>query len=97
MGITGLNLLYSGFLLISPSVRNLLLRTRTAQHSGAMSALDDITRHLEMGDWKVFHILGVNMEPLVFGELIMEFADQLKDANHNISHQDRDNHKITQI
>ena len=62
-----------------------------------MSALDDITRHLEMGDWKVFHILGVNMEPLVFGELIMEFADQLKDANHNISHQDRDNHKITQI
>ena len=35
-----------------------------------------------MGDWKLLHILGMNMEPLVFGELVVELAEQMKDANH---------------
>ena len=53
-------------------------RSRAAQQSGALAALDDVSRYIELGDWKVFYILGINMEPLVFGELVMEFAEQLK-------------------
>ena len=37
------------------------------------------------------------MEPLVFGELMMEFAEQLKDGNHNIANTDDKTRKITQI
>ena len=55
-------------------------RTRAAKQAGALTALDDVSRYFELGDWKVFYILGINMEPLVFGELVMEFADQIKDA-----------------
>ena len=33
-----------------------------------------MTRFLQVGDWKVFYILGLNMEPLVFGELVQVMA-----------------------
>ena len=41
-----------------------------------------------MGDWKLLHILGMNMEPLVFGELVVELAEQMKDAHHNSMEKD---------
>ena len=91
-----MSLLYSAFLLIAPSVRTMLLRSRAAQQQGALSALDQVNRKLELGDWKIFYILGLNMEPLVFGELMVEFAEQMKDGNHNITSDDRAR-KITQI
>ena len=75
----------------------MLLRSRAAQQQGALSALDQVNRKLELGDWKIFYILGLNMEPLVFGELMMEFAEQLKDGNHNIANTDDKTRKITQI
>jgi len=81
--ITGITLVYSGFLLCAPSVRNMMLRSRSAHQPSATNALDEITRRLQVGDWKLLHILGKNMEPMVFGELVIELADQMKDANHN--------------
>lgn len=67
---------------------------------------------MEVGDWKIFYILGINMEPLVFGterrilrtrndliylgELMEEFAKQIEDANHNSVTQEGTK-KVTQI
>jgi len=95
LAVTGMVLIYSAFLLIAPSVRNMLLRSRAAQQPGALMALDQVSRQMEIGDWKLFYILGLNMEPLVFGELMTEFAEQLKDGNHNVS-QDADK-RVTRI
>jgi len=96
MAVTALALLYSGFLLVAPSVRQMLLRSRAAHQSGALSALDQVNRFMEVGDWKIFYILGINMEPLVFGELMEEFAKQMEDANHNSVTQEGQK-KVTQI
>merc|ERR1711934_346513 len=85
-----------GFLLVAPSVRQMLLRSRAAHQSGALSALDQVNRFMEVGDWKIFYILGINMEPLVFGELMEEFAKQMEDANHNSVMQEGQK-KVTQI
>ena len=90
--IAGLALLYSAILLITPPVRRELLRTRAAQQGRVIQALDQIHRFLHVGDWKVFYILGINMEPLVFGELMVEFSEQLEDTFRNIA-----GHQVTQI
>eukprot|EP00092_Neocalanus_flemingeri_P010873 GFUD01011710.1.p1 GENE.GFUD01011710.1~~GFUD01011710.1.p1 ORF type:complete len:400 (+),score=91.68 GFUD01011710.1:31-1200(+) len=97
--ITGLSLLHSAFLLAAPSVRNMMLRSRAAHQGRVLSALDDVTRRLHLGDWKLLHILGMNMEPLVFGELVVELAEQMKDGNHNRVEHDREQTKtlLTQI
>ena len=52
-----------------------------------------------MGDWKLLHILEMNMEPLVFGELVVELAEQMKDSNHNSMEKDMGKTKtlLTQI
>ena len=65
-----------------------MLRSRAAHQGGATAALDQISRKMHMGDWKLLHILGMNMEPLVFGELVVEIADQMKEALHK--HNDGD-------
>jgi hypothetical protein len=77
----------------------MMLRSRAAHQSRVTAALDDVTRKLHMGDWKLLHILGMNMEPLVFGELVVELAEQMKDANHNSMEKDMGHTKtlLTQI
>ena len=57
-----------------------------------LHALDQVSRFLHMGDWKVFYILGINMEPLVFGELVVAFSEQLDDTFRHIA-----GHQVTQI
>jgi hypothetical protein len=37
---------------------------------------------------QLLHILGMNMEPFVFGELVVELAEQMKDANNNSMEKD---------
>ena len=88
----GLSLLYSALLLITPPIRRELLRTRAAQQGRVLQALDQVHRFLQLGDWKVFYILGINMEPLVFGELMVEFSEQLEGTFRNIAGQ-----QVTQI
>ena len=67
----------------------------TLPHSEKEINFLQVSRQMEIGDWKLFYILGLNMEPLVFGELMTEFAEQLKDGNHNVS-QDADK-RVTRI
>ena len=88
----GLSLLYSAVLLITPPIRRELLRTRAAQQGRVLQALDQVHRFLQLGDWKVFYILGINMEPLVFGELVVAFSEQLDDTFRHIA-----GHQVTQI
>ena len=77
----------------------MMLRSRAAHQGRVTAALDDVTRKLHMGDWKLLHILGMNMEPLVFGELVVELAEQMNGANHNSMEKDMGHTKtlLTQI
>ena len=45
--------------------------------------LDELGRNFEIGDWKLLHILGTNMEPLVFGEFLQELSRAMRDTNQN--------------
>ena len=76
-----------------------MLRSKAAHQGRVLAALDYVTRKLQVGDWKLLHILGMNMEPLVFGELVVELAEQMKDDDHNNIEQEMERTKtfITQI
>ena len=68
----------------------MMLRSRAAHQGRVTAALDDVTRRLHVGDWKLLHILGMNMEPLVFGELVVELAEQMKDKHANLPRMEQD-------
>jgi len=57
---------------------------------------EQVSTGLAVGDWKLLYILATNMEPLIFGELVLELAQQMKDSNHNVDAQQKDA-MITQI
>ena len=57
-----------------------MLRSRAAHQGRVIAALDYVTSKLQVGDWKLLHILGMNIEPLVFGELVVELAVELLDT-----------------
>lgn len=76
--VTGLAMLYHLFLLLAAPVRNMLLRSQAAHQNKVTHTFDNITPYLQVGDWKVLYLLGSNMEPLVFGEVVVEIGEVMK-------------------
>jgi len=77
MVVTSITLTYHLFLLMAPSVRKMMLRSHAAHQPTTTLALNQVFGKLQLGDWRLLHLLGINMEPRVFGELIEEVAVQL--------------------
>ncbi len=40
-----------------------------------------MSKHFELGDWKLLYILSKNMEPLVFGEFLRELYKTMKSVS----------------
>jgi hypothetical protein len=80
-GMTVLAIIYHIFLMITPAVTKMLIRNQTMNQGDL--PLEEISRHFELGDWKLLYILSRNMEPLVFGEFVRELFKAMKDANDN--------------
>lgn len=81
--LTLLSLIYNTFVLVTPPLRNMLLRSRGPQGQGTSTKLEEISRHLQVGDWMLLYQLSRNMESIVWGELVSELHILIKDANHN--------------
>ena len=80
-GITVFSVMYHIFLLVTPSLTRMMLRTQSMYQNDL--PFEEMGKHFEMGDWKLLYILSRNMEPLVFGEFIRELYKAMKDANDN--------------
>lgn len=72
------SIMYHIFLLITPSMVRMILRSRSLHQSDL--PLEEMGKHFELGDWKLLYILSRNMEPLVFGEFIKELYKTIKEA-----------------
>jgi hypothetical protein len=79
--VTGLGVLYHLFLMLTPPVRNMMLKSRAAHQTKVSLVFNQVTPHIQIGDWIFLHILGSNMEPLVFGEFIQEIGVQMKEKD----------------
>ena len=69
--ITLAGILYHLFLLMSPSIIKMGIKSRTMNQSDLH--LDEMENHFQVGDWKLLQILSKNMEPIVLGEFFKIF------------------------
>merc|ERR1719352_382489 len=60
----------------TPFLRNLIKR-KLRHREGAADVLDDVTHKFQMGDWRLLHLLAHNMNPIVFGEFVVELDAQM--------------------
>ena len=67
----------------------MLLHSRAAHQSHVTAAIDSIANRLQLGDWKLLNILGCNMEPLVFGELLVEIDNLIKREENKKEEEER--------
>merc|ERR1719180_553384 len=60
----------------TPFLRNLIKR-KLRHREGAPDVLDDVTHKFQMGDWRLLHLLAHNMNPIIFGEFVVELDAQM--------------------
>jgi len=87
--VTSISFIYHLFILVAPSVRKMMLRSRAAHQPTTSVAINQVFGKLQLGDWRLLHLLGINMEPATFGELIQEVAAQLGGGDLSQGSKDR--------
>ncbi|CAH0555057.1 unnamed protein product [Brassicogethes aeneus] len=81
--LSGLAMVYSAAVILLPSTRETILKRRF--RFGAPNAVDTIIRKTQVGDFLLLHLLGQNMNLLVFGEILEEFVRRLNfGSNSNL-------------
>jgi len=80
-GLTVLSVMYHIFVLVTPPVTKMILRSRSMYQSDV--PLEEVCQYMEMGDLKLLLILSKNMEPLVFGEFVRELFMAMRHAHDN--------------
>ncbi|KAJ3643044.1 hypothetical protein Zmor_025782 [Zophobas morio] len=72
---SGLAMVYSAAVVLLPSTREMILKRK--YRFGAPNAVDTIVRKTQVGDFLLLHLLGQNMNVMVFGEILDEFVRRL--------------------
>ncbi|XP_030749888.1 innexin inx3 [Sitophilus oryzae] len=81
--LSGLAIVYSAAVILLPSTRETILKRRF--RFGAPNAVDTIIRKTQVGDFLLLHLLGQNMNLLVFGEILDEFVRRMNfGSNSNL-------------
>ncbi|GLH11494.1 hypothetical protein R5R35_004186 [Gryllus longicercus] len=79
--LTALALLYSLVIVVLPSTRETIIRRRFK--FSTPSAVSTLVEKTQVGDFLLLHLLGQNMNMVVFGEVLDEFTQKLSDYMHN--------------
>nr|CAD7201159.1 unnamed protein product [Timema douglasi] len=79
--MTGMALLYSIIIVVLPSIRELILKRRF--RFGTPSGVSSLVDKTQVGDFLLLHLLGQNMNMMVFGEILEELSRRLNDYMHN--------------
>lgn len=77
-------IVYRGIILAVPSVRPYLLYAR---NRGTISreVAAAVSRKTDIGDWWVLYMLGRNIDPLIYREVVGELAKKIETAASNAS------------
>jgi len=74
--VSGLALLYRLVVLLAPQVRSFLLRSRASM--APIYEVDAVSNKCQIGDWFVLLLLGKNIDPLIYKELICDLASKFQ-------------------
>lgn len=72
---------YRALIIAVPSVRPRLLRTRNRMVS--LDVADAISKKTDVGDWWILYMLGRNLDPLIYREIVTELAKKIEIAFSN--------------
>ena len=75
--VTAVSMLYHVLHLITPAFTKMHVKARCLHKYD--DKIESMSKHFQVGDWKLMHILSKNMEPLVFTEFVKELSRTLKD------------------
>ena len=76
--------LYRLVIIMSPRIRAKLMKARNRAIS--MDVCNSIAKRAPIGDWWVLYVLGMNMDPMVYSELIMELSKQIDPNSNRLTH-----------
>lgn len=79
--LSGLALLYSTVIVVLPSIRETILKRRF--RFGTPAGVSTVVDKTQVGDFLLLHLLGQNMNIVVFGEILDELSRKLNDYMHN--------------
>ncbi|XP_021925139.1 innexin inx3 [Zootermopsis nevadensis] len=79
--LSGLALLYSTVIVVLPSIRETILKRRF--RFGTPTGVSAVVDKTQVGDFLLLHLLGQNMNMVVFGEILDELSRRLNDYMHN--------------
>ncbi|KAI4460493.1 innexin [Holotrichia oblita] len=81
--LTGMALVYSAAVVLLPSTRETILKRRF--RFGTPAGVDTVIRKTQVGDFLLLHLLGQNMNLMVFGEILDEFVRRINfGSNSNL-------------
>lgn len=81
--LTGMALVYSAAVILLPSTRETILKRRF--RFGTPAGVDTVIRKTQVGDFLLLHLLGQNMNLMVFGEILDEFVRRINfGSNSNL-------------
>lgn len=72
---------YRAIIISCPSIRPMLLRARNKMVPKEVA--EAIARKTDVGDWWVLYMLGRNMDPLIYRDMITELAKKIETAASN--------------
>lgn len=79
--LSSLALMYSLVIVVLPSIRETILKRRF--RFGTPTGVSSLVEKTQVGDFLLLHLLGQNMNMVVFGEILDELSQKLNDYMHN--------------
>lgn len=75
--------IYRAFMILMPQVRPRLLHARNKMVPREIC--EAITKKIDLGDWWLLYMLGTNIDPLIYRELLSELAKKIETNGSNQS------------
>jgi hypothetical protein len=79
--LTGLVIVFRSVVIACPSLRPRLMHARNRMVPA--DAIDSVSRKVSVGDWWVLYMLGLNIDPQIYRDVIAEFAKKNDTAHSN--------------
>uniref|UniRef100_A0A1B6FA42 Innexin n=1 Tax=Cuerna arida TaxID=1464854 RepID=A0A1B6FA42_9HEMI len=84
LALLTLLLIYRIAIIFYPRVRSKLMKARN--RAIPYEVCESITRNCGFGDWWVLYVLGMNMDPLIYREIIMELSKKIDPHSNRLTH-----------
>lgn len=79
--LTGAVLVFRLVMILTPSLRPRLMHARNRMVP--LDAVESVSRKVSIGDWWVLYMLGRNIDPQIYRDVIVEFSKKNETAHSN--------------